>query len=38
VLNPLGIREELYALIHHIHHDLSDQDEDLPVHVPTRGF
>jgi fatty-acid desaturase len=27
-LNPLGIREELYALIHHIHHDLSDQDED----------
>lgn len=27
-LNPLGIREELYALIHHIHHDVADRDED----------
>lgn len=27
-LNPLGYREEVYALVHHIHHTKSDTDDD----------
>jgi sn-1 stearoyl-lipid 9-desaturase len=27
-LNPLGFREEIYALIHHVHHDRADQPDD----------
>ncbi|UPG85814.1 hypothetical protein L2Y94_00175 [Luteibacter aegosomatis] len=27
-LNPLGYREEVYALVHHIHHTKADSDED----------
>jgi stearoyl-CoA desaturase (delta-9 desaturase) len=26
--NPMGIHEEAYVLMHHIHHDVADQDED----------
>lgn len=27
-LNPIGFREEIYALLHHIHHRIEDQDGD----------
>ncbi|MBB3228869.1 stearoyl-CoA desaturase (delta-9 desaturase) [Luteibacter sp. Sphag1AF] len=26
--NPLGYREEVYALVHHVHHTKADEDED----------
>ena len=27
-LNPIGFREEIYALLHHIHHRIEDTDDD----------
>lgn len=27
-LNPLGYREEVYAIVHHVHHTKADQDDD----------
>jgi fatty-acid desaturase len=27
-LNPIGFRDEIYTLLHHIHHDIEDEDED----------
>ncbi len=27
-LNPLGYREEVYALRHHVHHNVADEDDD----------
>ena len=27
-LNPIGFREEIYALLHHVHHNISDEDGD----------
>ena len=27
-LNPIGFREEIYALLHHIHHAIEDEDHD----------
>lgn len=26
--NPIGFREEIYALLHHIHHNIADEDDD----------
>ena len=27
-LNPIGFREEIYALLHHVHHRIEDEDDD----------
>jgi stearoyl-CoA desaturase (delta-9 desaturase) len=27
-LNPIGFREEIYALLHHVHHNIADEDDD----------
>lgn len=35
-LNPLGYREEVYALVHHVHH--SHPDEDIDPNGPRLGW
>ncbi len=35
-LNPIGFREEIYVLLHHIHHAIEDEDRD--PYGPHLGF